>query len=243
MILQQQKAEDKGDNTSYPNRLTEKVFTSRQKTYNLTPEQTKRRLNWLSKLRVGFEGQIDSFKTYNQEGKILYSDPIQTMELYEYINEEGKKEYFNTPLEFKQYDEESFWDNTRPKLPSETVFEIDKLEPTTAQGVIIEVSQALIRNNIHFAIFYAEGQRSPHIRIYDFLNLAEVKGYAHQEAQKEFWKSISPQLWVYADQRVWSEEHTLQLEFSIHYKYETLFDLLYEHLPTPTKEKQEVLFS
>lgn len=205
------------------NNLLIKSHNQRIEQINLPFTITKKRLLWISQLRVGMEGHYDG---------------LETFELYSLNNE-----FHHNYPEFKSFDKEVLVDNTRIKLPTETVFEIDKLPKEQAVNVICEVALALIRNGIHFVIFYAQGQRSPHIRIYDLLDLAEVIGHSHQEAQKEFWKTISPQLWTYADQSVWMEKHPLQLEFALHYKYGTLFDLIYEHLPTPKKEKQEVLFS
>jgi len=122
--------------------------------------------------------------------------------------------------------------NTRTKLNSETCLEIDKLPFDKSIAVILEVVLSLMRNNIHFAVFYADGQRSPHIRIYDFDEMNELNTQQRIKAQILFWRQHVPfGCFQYVDTGIFIDEHELQLEFSPHWKYGTIFDLLSEFIP------------
>lgn len=173
---------------------------------------------WISKLKIEFGSQIRFCEMYKFDGVVTKTKP-----------------------EFCQFNFELHFINTRTKLPSETIFEIDGLPHKETIAVICEVCLSLIRNWVHFAVFYATGQRSPHIRIYDFEELAELNDFEHEEAQKEFWKRISPMLWKYADNGLWTRGHLVQLEFANHWKTGEPFELLFEWLPNPKKEEQITL--
>lgn len=138
-------------------------------------------------------------------------------------------EIYKTPEEHYGYFNQRW--NIRTMLHSETIAEIDKLPWKKMLLVMSEIIQSLIRKKIHFAIFYAEGQRSPHIRIYDFEDLEELKPHERESAQAEFWKDVTPWFFHYLDHGVWSEDHRLPLEFALHWKYGTPYNLIYEHLP------------
>lgn len=126
--------------------------------------------------------------------------------------------------------------NVRTKINSETCLEIDKLNFEKTIALMIEIIFSLIRNNIHFVVFYAEGQRSPHIRIYDFEELNELNPQQRIKAQILFWRKHVPfGCFQYIDSGVFVDEHELQLEFSPHYKYGTMFELLFEYVPGENK--------
>lgn len=138
--------------------------------------------------------------------------------------------------------------NTREKFPTEFDFEIDCLDKKQAEDVIIKISLQLIEKNIHFCIFNAGGSRSSHIRIYHLQNtsqddlLKELSAFEKEEAEKLFWKKVSPMLWKYCDKGIWSEKHPLQLEFSLHWKTREPFNLVFEYIPEKKKVQQK-LFS
>jgi len=198
------------------NNMAMNILKRRQLVEKEPKEFALKREKWLSYLRVHFS--YEDFKVcemYNFDGEVI-----------------------KTELYFEQF--RNKYINTRRKLDSETVFEIDKLPQDQTVKIISEICLALIRNYIHFAVFCAENSRSPHIRIYDFEELRELDDFHHEQAQLEFWKSISPALWKFADRSVWSRGHLLQLEFALHFKHGTPFNLVFEWIPT--FEKQEILF-
>ncbi len=154
---------------------------------------------------------------------------VQTCEMYNIDNEKGEKvktKWWTTP----QYPHEFKLHNTRKKIKSETCCEIDKLEFEKAMEIIFEVVASLMRKNIHFAIFYAQGQRSPHIRIYDFEELNELNPLGRIKAQVQFWRNHVPfGTFQYVDTGMFQDEKTYQLEFSGHWKYGTTFNLVFEY--------------
>ena len=122
--------------------------------------------------------------------------------------------------------------NMRVKTPSETCCEIDKLDEETMYFLIGEICSALIRKQIHFSMWYAVGQRSPHIRIYDFDELKELTEFQRVKAQIIFWRSVVPfGCFHYLDGSMFDDEHFYCLEFSSHWKYGTPFNLVWEYLP------------
>lgn len=130
--------------------------------------------------------------------------------------------------------------NTRNKTNSETCLEIDKLDEDKSFNLICETIASLMRDKIHFAIFYAKGQRSPHIRIYDFDELEELNPQQRIKAQVEFWRRHIPfGCFQYADTGMFVDEHTMQLEFATHWKYGTNFELLFEHIPEVKNAKDK----
>lgn len=127
--------------------------------------------------------------------------------------------------------------NTRTKILSSTRAEIDSLEFEKAMQIICSIIQSLMTHKIHFAVFYAIGQRSPHVIIYDFEELKELDPFQRIKAQIEFWRKIAPWSFHYLDKGVFEDDHLVPLEFSIHWKYKTLFDLIMEWKPEEEKCK------
>lgn len=127
--------------------------------------------------------------------------------------------------------------NTRTKTLTETRAEMDKLPFDKALDVCLEIIKLL--KDYHFAVFYAEGQRSPHIIIYDFDELkTELKTKRERYlAQIEFWKGVCPFFLQHLDFSIFHDDHLLPLEFSIHYRTGTPFNLIMEWIP---EKKQEV---
>lgn len=126
--------------------------------------------------------------------------------------------------------------NTRTKIPSETCLEIDKLPFNKTIAIICEVCLSLIRSMFHFAVFYAEGARSPWIKIYDFEEMTELNPLQRLKVQISFWKKHVPYgAFRFVDTGIFDDEHLLCLEFAPHWKYGTIFNLLFEWIP----EKKE----
>lgn len=124
--------------------------------------------------------------------------------------------------------------NTRTKINSETCLEIDQLPFDKAINIICEICLSLMRNKIHFFIWYAKGQRSPHIRIYDFEELIELNPKQRIKAQILFWRKHVPfGCFCYIDTGMFVDDHEFQMEFATHYKYRTAFELLFEYNPHP----------
>lgn len=125
-----------------------------------------------------------------------------------------------------------FW-NMRTKLDSEMIFEIDKLPWQQMINIFYEVCAALERRGLHYAVFYAAGGRSPHIRIYDFKELCDLNPYQREQAQLDFWQTLIPglDLTKVMDKSVLEDGHTLALEFAPHFKHGTPFNLLWEYIP------------
>lgn len=170
------------------------------------------------------------------EGKfneiIITDNNLKYFEMWKFKDEEPIKSLYENLFLFNPNN------NTRTKINSETCLEIDKLEYKESFNLICEVCASLIRNKIHFAVFYAYGQRSPHIRIYDFDELCDLEPQQRIKAQIEFWKQHVPfGMFQYIDTGIFVDEHPLQLEYAIHWKYGTPFDLLFEYNPQEEKCK------
>jgi len=150
---------------------------------------------------------------------------IKTLEMYPDEIESIK----STPEIYQYFNR---YHNTRTQISSETRAEIDKLDFDKAVNILCEVMLSLIRNKIHFAVFYAEGQRSPHVIIYDWDNLEELTPFQRIRAQVKFWRKHFPfGTFQYCDTGVFDSEHYQQIEFRPHWKYGTIFDLLFEWIP------------
>lgn len=154
-----------------------------------------------------------------------YENPIMTCEIYQ-----AQERVISSTPEIPQYLNK--FHNTRLKIDSETICETDKLQGEKMMFFICETIASLIRNKIHFAVFYAEGMRSPHIKIYDFEELRMLNQMQRVKAQVEFWRRHIPfGLFQFCDTGLFMDNHTLPLEFSIHWKYGTPYNLLFEYLP------------
>lgn len=190
-------------------------------------ELQEKRRDWLEKLNLinscnGYSIRKDVGMVFEI---ICYEGDSKICEMYE-IDEEAKK----TELEKSQFFNPK--SNTRTKINSETCGEVDKLPFDKTIILICETLLSLIRNKVHFAVFYAEGQRSPHIRIYDFEGLNELNPQQRIKAQIQFWRKHFPfGTFHYVDTGMFVDDKTMQLEFAPHWKYGTPFNLLFEYLP------------
>jgi len=155
-----------------------------------------------------------------------FNPTIKLLEMYQY---EG--EVIKNNERIPQYNKEYLYCNTRTRTLSETRAEIDFLPEEKMFPIIFNIINQLIKFDYHFAVFYAEGQRSPHIIIYDFNELKELTPRQREKAQLEFWRSLIPFYFHNLDKNVWTDEHYVPLEFTPHWKYGTPFNLLFEWLP------------
>ena len=163
---------------------------------------------------------------------LILRDNLKVLEMYS-TNGDVIKSRPQVP----QYMHEYKFCNTRKQIKSETCAETDKLEHDQSIEFICDIIKELIKKRIHFAVFYAQGQRSPHIRIYDFEQMEELKPHQRMKARGQFWRSIIPFRVHLLDQALWTDDHYICLEFSIHWKYGTPFELLFEWLPQEEKCK------
>ncbi len=150
---------------------------------------------------------------------------LRVLELYP-----GEKEVIKSKGQIPQYLKEFEYCNTRTKINQETILEVDKLPFDKMMFLMCETIASLIRKNIHFVIFYAKGQRSPHIRIYDVAKLDDMNPRKRIQAQIIFWRKHVPfGMFHFVDTGIFVDDHTLQLEFAPHWKYNTPFNLLFEY--------------
>ena len=126
---------------------------------------------------------------------------------------------------------ESKTPNTRTKVNSETCLEIDRLPKDKAFNIICKAILSLIENKYNFFVWYAKGMRSPHIRIYDFDELCDLNPKQRIKAQLLFWRKIIPFNIQDIDLGIFVDDHPLQMEYTIHWKHRTKFDLLFEYRP------------
>lgn len=155
-----------------------------------------------------------------------WNPPLKVCEMYKHDDKILKNSW-----RIPQYPHEYSYCNTRFKLPSETRAEIDNLPFDKAIDLICKICLELMKNGYHFAVFYAEGQRSPHIIIYDFYELIDLKPHQREKAQIEFWRSLIPFHFQNLDRGIWLDKHPVPIEFFPHWKYRTPFKLIMEWLP------------
>lgn len=162
---------------------------------------------------------------------------LKVLEMYE-----GQDDVIKSKLQLPQYLHEIKFCNTRTQIKSEICAEIDKLDFEKAVGLICDICLGLIKKKFHFAVFFAAGQRSPHIKIYDFDELEDLEPHQREKARGQFWRSIIPFRIHILDQSVWSDDHYLPLEFAPHWKYGTPFNLLFEYVPEEEKQELKLYF-
>lgn len=182
----------------------------------------------IKSIKKKIEGMNTKYRTRGLQfdTKVIYDNGLRHFEMWDV----GEDNPIETTAEKCQFINPNA--NTRTKINSETCYEIDKLDYEKAFKIICEVISSLIRNKLHFSVWYAKGQRSPHIRIYDFEELEELTPQQRIKAQVEFWKKQVPfGCFQYTDTGIFIDDHNIQLEFSIHYRHRTPFDLLFEYIP------------
>lgn len=118
--------------------------------------------------------------------------------------------------------------NCRMIFETECIIEIESDDRELNFKGTIETCINLIKDKIHFAVFYAEGMRSPHIRIYDLLplNLTSIEA---RTARKRFTLMYVPMKYHGVIDTSLFSRHKICLEFADHYKYNTPLNLLFEY--------------
>lgn len=131
-----------------------------------------------------------------------------------------------------------FW-NTRYLLPTELRIEFDTSNWTEMIKALYDTWSNLEDAGIHFAVFFAEGQRSPHIIIYDLLPENSLTELQRKKSRELFAKKVVPKrYWSIVDKKLFGN-HKVQLEFALHWKYNSMFLLIYESIPYNKKTKIE----
>ena len=171
-------------------------------------------------------------KRNNWRDYLLVHSDVRTCEMYP----DGKGDVLKSKLIIPQFEHESKYHNTRTQMLTETRAEIDKLPYEKALKVLGEIIEQLKRLKVHFAVFYAEGGRSPHIIIYD-LDIGELSPYKRLRERARFWRAVSPFFFHYLDHGLFDDEHLVPLEFSPHWKHGSVFDLVFEWIPEEEKCK------
>lgn len=180
-------------------------------------------------IKVKIEGMNSKYRTKGLQfdEEICYNPQLKHFEMYEVGEDEPVK------TKYKDCQFVNLNANIRTKVNSETCLETDKIPDfNKACSFIVEICRFLIRNHYNFFVWYAEGQRSPHIRIYDFEELNYLNPEQRIKAQIEFWKKHVPfGMFHLIDSGIFVDNHPLQLEYALHYKYKTPFLLLFEYKP------------
>lgn len=70
---------------------------------------------------------------------------------------------------------------------------------------------------------------SPYLKYFE--ELAALKPFQRMKAQAKFWRWIAPFSFHLFDHSIWDSEHYVPLEFSIHWRHGTPFNLLFEYTP------------
>lgn len=222
------------------------LVLARRKANNESIELKAKREAWLNNLSILAE-TLEYDKVQQRYGKgvniFITKKDILVTEIYPCESEDEGS--IHATLQILDSLHNPYW-NTRTKMQCETCLEIDKLTFEQAHAIICETCLALIKRNIHFAVFYCEGARSEHIRIYDWNDLKILEPYQREIAQAQFWRSVMPfGTFQYADAGMWQDEHFYCLEFALHWKHNTPFDLLFEYIPESKpiiKKENEIVY-
>jgi hypothetical protein len=132
--------------------------------------------------------------------------------------------------------------NTRDIFLSEGVIEIEKGNRQTNLKGTYDTCLNLIKYKIHFAVFYAEGMRTPHIHIYEIFK--DCEDWAIKELSMAlFCRQVVPFEFFHLIDTALFGQHTIALEFSKHYKYSFMNKLLFEHMPDKNNINPDFLMS
>jgi len=200
----------------------------------------------------------NAFSIFNQRKEALHNDSLKRQrerffnfilncreevrffEMYPVENKTGSSfREIKNPCYFsnKEYSETSLA-NTRTQLQSETSLEIDKLSMDKSTALVCETCLSLIRNNFSFYLFYADGGRSAWIKIYDLCELKQLDPLQQIKTQIQFWRKHVPfGCFQYVDTGVFDKSHFVPLEFSVHWKHKTPFNLLFYYEAPQSKIK------
>lgn len=149
---------------------------------------------------------------------------IRVFEMYQ-----GHEGVIKSIKQVPQYFHEYKYCNTRTQAITEARAETDKLNHEEAIKLICEICLSLMDKKYHFAVFYCKNSRSPHVIIYDLDELQELDRYQRVIARLQFWRSIIPFKVNLLDQAIFDDSHYVPLEFAVHWKHKTPFNLLFEY--------------
>lgn len=136
-----------------------------------------------------------------------------------------KDDVYNGPAFFNP-----MW-NTRYLMPTELRIEFDHKDLSVNLNFFYTTCINLIKANIHYCTFYAVGQRCPHIIIYDLLPEEGLTLLQKKKARELFCKKVVPMEAMYYLDRGLLGPHKVCLEFAKHWRHQTVFDLMFEHVP------------
>ena len=182
-------------------------------------ELQKKRRDWLDKLANHY-----------------FNPPIFVNEMYE-----QKKKILKSDLETYNFFDIHF--NTRTMTPGEMQLDIDCADKSLGMTIICQTALKLLKDQKHFAIFYAEGQKAPQIRIYFIQELEREEKLRRRVIRELFWKKyVDEKYWKFVDKTMFNDGKTSQLEFAPHWRYQTIFHLILEYVPAAgaTSNKNEI---
>jgi hypothetical protein len=204
------------------------------KSYDELPFIEKRHkfLNWLLMRRLWDVEKIPikdkiARACHRSDYVLNYVSPIVVNEQHR----TDKEDSFEKDERFDGMNFNPSW-NTRRVQPTEIIIEFDNEFQIKNIRWFYDTAINLIQNKIHFVVFYAVGMKCPHIRIYDLLP-EDLDDDIAKEVRLIFARSVVPMdAMSYLDKGLLSTGHKCQLEFAKHWKYNSMFKLMAEHLPS-----------
>jgi len=106
----------------------------------------------------------------------------------------------------------------RAGMPNEIRIEFDLEDRNKSFELINQTCINLDEFGYSYAVFYADGGRSPHIHIYDLDELETLNVQQREEYRREFLKKVCP-AGSNPDMNLCEEKHLMALEFANHWKY------------------------
>lgn len=132
-----------------------------------------------------------------------------------------------------------YW-NTFKTIPSMIVIELEsEVSMNYCWKGIIDTTYALMGANKHFCIFHSKGSKSYYLIILDFYELNNYTPLQRSKIRQNFINHFVPFQYLHLIDKGFYHEHKMPLPFSVHWKYGTTFDLLFEHCPTGITIKPE----
>lgn len=119
-------------------------------------------------------------------------------------------------------------------------FDTDFITSSIAMSKVVEQLQKL---NQHFSLWYADGMRSHHLRIYDLLP-PDLDPEVAKQTRKHLAQQITDWAdWQYIDYALFENDHTVCLEFSKHWRYGTMLKLVHEFVPERNHLTDQEIYS
>lgn len=191
-------------------------------------ERRQEFINWIQKIAEYSIIPVKSNSTYKNSNY----NSVCNVKFYELKDGE-----LSEPKEIDPYNFDKNV-NTRDQLISELTLEFDIGTQQERNLAIQQTILNLQKLNIHFAVFEAEGQRSPHIRIYDLFKVYDEKGSllelewdTKERMALIFARKVVPFEYFHLLDKSILGQHTIQLEFAKHHRTGKMFKLIYEYVP------------